>query len=98
MRAVRLLCFVAFAGLLSVLVTAGSAPAQGIGTDPTSGTAAVHARSDGAYSPPRLVIPTFTELKLSLRLAFARTFALSLRTTPVSDSSDPALVARRRSI
>jgi len=99
MRVVRLLGFVALAGLASVLVTIRSAEAQGSASDPTGGSFAIRARSDGAYSPPRLVMPTLGEFRLSVQLVFARYLSPSTLPARTTDFSIPAnLPARRRSL
>jgi hypothetical protein len=97
MRVLRVLSFVVFAGLASVLVSVGSAAAQGTANDPSAGNSAIRARSEGSYTPPRFVLPTLAEFRMSLQFVFARYLSLGMLPTRTTDVSNPAdLPARRR--
>ena len=99
MRVVRLMSFVVLAGLASFLVSVGSAAAQGTASDPTAGTSAIRMRSEGSSVPPRFVMPTLSDFRISFRLVFARYLSLSTLPARATEFSIPAdLPTRRRSL
>jgi hypothetical protein len=100
MRAFRLFGFIVLAGLASVFVSLGSAAAQGLASDPSGGTSsATRTRLEGTYSPPRLVMPTLGELRLTLRLVLARVLTIDMLSARATGLSMPAdLPARRHSL
>jgi hypothetical protein len=100
MRVVRLVSVIVLAVVASVLVSIAPAAAQTGTSDPCGGGSAIRARSEGAYSPPRIFVPpTVEDLKLGFRFAFARYLSLSWLPARTLDSSIPAdLPARRRSL
>ena len=91
MRVVGLLCFLALAGFALGFVSAGPAAAQGSGSDVGGGSSAILTRSEGTTSPPRMVVPAaFGELRMSLRLAYARFGSPSWLRTQWLVLADPA--------
>ena len=99
MRTFTLLSAIVLSIAASALLSPVPAAAQSGSADPSSGTAAIRARSEGSYSPPRVTAPTVADLKLTFRLILDRYLSMRWLPTVSFEFSAPAdLPARRRSL
>ena len=99
MRTLSLLSLIVLSITASALLSPVPAAAQSGSADPSSGTAAIRARSEGSYSPPRVTALIVADLKLTFRSIIDRYFSLRwLPTAPFEFSAPADLPARRRSL
>ena len=100
MKTVGLLCFIVLATLASALVSVSPAAAQAGVSDPTGGShtgAVIFSGSETSSLPRFFLPPSFNDLRLSFRFAFARSISLGGRPARAMDSAIPAgRPARRR--
>jgi len=97
MRKLNLLMFIVLAVAASAIVSATPAAAQTGPSDFGAGSSAVRTRTEGSFSPARVPVATFADLKLSFRILLSRFFMIQrLPSAPFELSAPADLPSRRR--